>query len=173
MQLAMLTRLACNYPNTYTLVRNQTETSACAPNHANACLQISRLTASERVASMRASALLPAMQRQNSPPQTRIARGPRSRVGCLNTSHRLRTWTGCQLKNRAPREFFATSARVAGRAARAAKGSFLINPVASTGDDPPNRPALTDIQILPGARVLRQPARWQQLAVVARLFRPS
>jgi hypothetical protein len=35
-------------------------------------------------------------------------------------------------------------------------------------DDPPNLPALAAIEVLPGARVLNQPARWQQLAVRAR-----
>ncbi len=34
-------------------------------------------------------------------------------------------------------------------------------------DDPANLPALAAIEILPGARVLHQPARWQQLAVLA------
>jgi hypothetical protein len=34
-------------------------------------------------------------------------------------------------------------------------------------DDPPELPALKGATVLPGARVLREPARWQQLAVVA------
>ncbi len=34
-------------------------------------------------------------------------------------------------------------------------------------DDPANLPALKTIEILPGARVLHQPGRWQQLAVLA------
>jgi hypothetical protein len=34
-------------------------------------------------------------------------------------------------------------------------------------DDPKELPALKSIQILPGTRVLHQPARWQQLAVLA------
>jgi hypothetical protein len=34
-------------------------------------------------------------------------------------------------------------------------------------DDPPNRPTIKNIQILPGARLLHEPARWQQLAVIA------
>jgi hypothetical protein len=35
-------------------------------------------------------------------------------------------------------------------------------------DDPANLPALTSIDLLPGSRVLNEPARWQQLAVLAR-----
>src|SRR5262245_30761004 len=35
-------------------------------------------------------------------------------------------------------------------------------------DDPANLPAVTSIDILPGSRVLNDPARWQQLAVLAR-----
>jgi hypothetical protein len=35
-------------------------------------------------------------------------------------------------------------------------------------DDPKDLPALLTTQILPGPRLLRQPARWQQLAVLAR-----
>jgi hypothetical protein len=35
-------------------------------------------------------------------------------------------------------------------------------------DDPPSLPALTSIDVLPGGRVLNEPATWQQLAVVAR-----
>jgi hypothetical protein len=35
-------------------------------------------------------------------------------------------------------------------------------------DDPANLPALTSIDVLPGSRVLNEPARWQQLAVLAR-----
>jgi hypothetical protein len=35
-------------------------------------------------------------------------------------------------------------------------------------DDPPNLSAATSIDVLPGARVLNAPARWQQLAVLAR-----
>ncbi len=34
-------------------------------------------------------------------------------------------------------------------------------------DDPPDLPALKQIQVLPGQRVLNEPARWQQLAVMA------
>jgi hypothetical protein len=34
-------------------------------------------------------------------------------------------------------------------------------------DDPADLPALKSVQILPGARVLREPARWQQLSVLA------
>jgi hypothetical protein len=34
-------------------------------------------------------------------------------------------------------------------------------------DDPPNLPELKSLEVLPGGRVLRQPARWQQLAVIA------
>jgi len=34
-------------------------------------------------------------------------------------------------------------------------------------DDPPNLPELQSIQVLPGSRVLNEPARWQQLAVLA------
>jgi hypothetical protein len=36
-------------------------------------------------------------------------------------------------------------------------------------DDPADLPAVKSVDILPGHRVLQQPARWQQLAVVARL----
>jgi hypothetical protein len=36
-------------------------------------------------------------------------------------------------------------------------------------DDPPNLPAIKSIEVLPGARVLKDPARWQQLAVQAHL----
>jgi hypothetical protein len=35
-------------------------------------------------------------------------------------------------------------------------------------DDPANLPGLTSIEVLPGSRVLNEPARWQQLAVLAR-----
>jgi hypothetical protein len=35
-------------------------------------------------------------------------------------------------------------------------------------DDPPTLPALKGIEVLPAGRVLNQPARWQQLAVLAR-----
>jgi hypothetical protein len=35
-------------------------------------------------------------------------------------------------------------------------------------DDPSNLPALVSIDVLPGSRVLNDPARWQQLAVMAR-----
>jgi hypothetical protein len=35
-------------------------------------------------------------------------------------------------------------------------------------DDPPNLPPLASIDVLPGSRVLNDPARWQQLAVMAR-----
>jgi hypothetical protein len=35
-------------------------------------------------------------------------------------------------------------------------------------DDPPTLPALTGITVLPGPRVLKDPAHWQQLAVLAR-----
>jgi hypothetical protein len=35
-------------------------------------------------------------------------------------------------------------------------------------DDPATLPALTTIEVLPGMRVLNQPARWQQLAVIAK-----
>jgi hypothetical protein len=35
-------------------------------------------------------------------------------------------------------------------------------------DDPADLPALKQIQVLPGARVLNEPAKWQQLAVLAR-----
>src|SRR5262249_51902706 len=35
-------------------------------------------------------------------------------------------------------------------------------------DDPTNLPALQTIEVLPGSRVLQDPARWQQLAVQAR-----
>jgi hypothetical protein len=35
-------------------------------------------------------------------------------------------------------------------------------------DDPADLPALQGIEVLPGARVLNEPARWQQLAVLAR-----
>ncbi len=35
-------------------------------------------------------------------------------------------------------------------------------------DDPPDRPAVTGLDVLPGPRVLLAPAKWQQLAVVAR-----
>jgi hypothetical protein len=35
-------------------------------------------------------------------------------------------------------------------------------------DDPDNLPALQKVTVLPGARVLRAPSRWQQLAVLAR-----
>lgn len=35
-------------------------------------------------------------------------------------------------------------------------------------DDPPTLPALQGIAVLPGSRVLKDPARWQQLAVLAR-----
>jgi hypothetical protein len=35
-------------------------------------------------------------------------------------------------------------------------------------DDPANLPAVASIDVLPGARVLNQPARWQQLAVQAK-----
>src|SRR6516225_7067749 len=35
-------------------------------------------------------------------------------------------------------------------------------------DDPPNLSVATSIDVLPGARVLNAPARWQQLAVLAR-----
>jgi hypothetical protein len=35
-------------------------------------------------------------------------------------------------------------------------------------DDPPTLPGLTTIEVLPGSRVLNQPARWQQLAVLAK-----
>jgi hypothetical protein len=34
-------------------------------------------------------------------------------------------------------------------------------------DDPPNLPGLQTIEVLPGSRVLQDPARWQQLAVLA------
>src|SRR5207302_6306771 len=34
-------------------------------------------------------------------------------------------------------------------------------------DDPTNLPALKSLEIVPGARVLHAPARWQQLAVLA------
>jgi Protein of unknown function (DUF1553)/Protein of unknown function (DUF1549) len=34
-------------------------------------------------------------------------------------------------------------------------------------DDPPNLPELKSLEVLPGGRVQRQPARWQQLAVIA------
>jgi hypothetical protein len=34
-------------------------------------------------------------------------------------------------------------------------------------DDPPSLPPLKNIEVLPGARVLHNPARWQQLAVIA------
>ncbi|TMQ30821.1 MAG: hypothetical protein E6K70_23565, partial [Planctomycetota bacterium] len=34
-------------------------------------------------------------------------------------------------------------------------------------DDPPNLPELKSLEVLPTGRVLRQPARWQQLAVIA------
>jgi len=34
-------------------------------------------------------------------------------------------------------------------------------------DDPANLPALKNVEVLPGGRVLREPARWQQLAVIA------
>jgi hypothetical protein len=34
-------------------------------------------------------------------------------------------------------------------------------------DDPPNLSELKSVEVLPGARVLREPARWQQLAVIA------
>jgi hypothetical protein len=34
-------------------------------------------------------------------------------------------------------------------------------------DDPPDLPALKGITVLPGSRVLKDPARWQQLAVIA------
>jgi hypothetical protein len=34
-------------------------------------------------------------------------------------------------------------------------------------DDPPTLPALKQVEVLPGSRVLNEPARWQQLAVVA------
>jgi hypothetical protein len=34
-------------------------------------------------------------------------------------------------------------------------------------DDPADLPALKQLEVLPGTRVLREPARWQQLAVVA------
>src|SRR5262249_1300452 len=34
-------------------------------------------------------------------------------------------------------------------------------------DDPATLPGLTSIDVLPGARVLNEPARWQQLAVLA------
>jgi Protein of unknown function (DUF1553)/Protein of unknown function (DUF1549) len=34
-------------------------------------------------------------------------------------------------------------------------------------DDPPSLPALQKVEVLPGARVLSDPARWQQLAVIA------
>lgn len=36
-------------------------------------------------------------------------------------------------------------------------------------DDPKDQPAITKVEVLPGARVLNSPARWQQLAVVANL----
>jgi hypothetical protein len=36
------------------------------------------------------------------------------------------------------------------------------------GDDPANLPALQGIEVLPGSRVLKAPARWQQVAVLAR-----
>ena len=36
-------------------------------------------------------------------------------------------------------------------------------------DDPPTRPTVVKAEVLPGARVLKAPARWQQLAVVAHL----
>src|SRR5262249_54560531 len=35
-------------------------------------------------------------------------------------------------------------------------------------DDPPTLPELKSIEVLPGGRVLNEPARWQQLAVLAR-----
>jgi hypothetical protein len=34
-------------------------------------------------------------------------------------------------------------------------------------DDPPTLPAVKHVDVLPGARVLNEPARWQQLAVIA------
>ena len=34
-------------------------------------------------------------------------------------------------------------------------------------DDPPSLPAIQKVEVLPGARVLKAPARWQQLSVIA------